>query len=171
MRYDKGVPWERTDLVVRTVFKIAEVVARRLVGSIPTRSRQVSSRCRCQNEWRRPWWDGDCLRFQHFPYSLRFGKHRALGHERFSPFSTHCCTQSADGAGVLLPTGWFPRFRSGVGLWHSTFVWERRTRKTCAVGQQFVLQIRPPCSGIYVVHLLVVEVPASDVGCRVLAHG
>ena len=32
--------WERTDLVVRTVFKIAEVVARRLVGSIPTRSRQ-----------------------------------------------------------------------------------------------------------------------------------
>jgi hypothetical protein len=26
--------------VVRTVFKIAEVVARRLVGSIPTRSRQ-----------------------------------------------------------------------------------------------------------------------------------
>ena len=34
-------PWERTDLVVRTVFKIAEVVARRLVGSIPTRSRQA----------------------------------------------------------------------------------------------------------------------------------
>ena len=33
--------WERTDLVVRTVFKIAEVVARRLVGSIPTRSRQI----------------------------------------------------------------------------------------------------------------------------------
>ena len=34
-------PWERTDLVVRTVFKIAEVVARRLVGSIPTRSRHL----------------------------------------------------------------------------------------------------------------------------------
>ena len=32
--------WERTGLVARTVFKIAEVVARRLVGSIPTRSRQ-----------------------------------------------------------------------------------------------------------------------------------
>ena len=32
--------WERTNLVVRTVFKIAEVVARRLVGSIPTRFRQ-----------------------------------------------------------------------------------------------------------------------------------
>jgi hypothetical protein len=35
-----SLSWERTDLVVRTVFKIAEVVARRLVGSIPTRSRQ-----------------------------------------------------------------------------------------------------------------------------------
>ncbi len=36
-----GLPteWERTGLVARTVFKIAEAVARRLVGSIPTRSR------------------------------------------------------------------------------------------------------------------------------------
>jgi hypothetical protein len=34
---------ERTGLVARTVFKIAEVVARRLVGSIPTRSRQVKT--------------------------------------------------------------------------------------------------------------------------------
>jgi hypothetical protein len=33
--------WERTGLVARTVFKIAEVVARRLVGSIPTRSRHL----------------------------------------------------------------------------------------------------------------------------------
>src|SRR6516162_6898863 len=33
--------WERTGLVARTVFKIAEAVARRLVGSIPTRSRQT----------------------------------------------------------------------------------------------------------------------------------
>ncbi len=32
--------WECTDLVVRTVFKIAEAAVRRLVGSIPTRSRQ-----------------------------------------------------------------------------------------------------------------------------------
>ena len=31
--------WERTSLVARTVFKTAEAVARRLVGSIPTRSR------------------------------------------------------------------------------------------------------------------------------------
>jgi hypothetical protein len=35
--------WERTGLVARTVFKIAEVVERRLVGSIPTRSRQVKT--------------------------------------------------------------------------------------------------------------------------------
>ena len=35
--------WERTGLVARTVFKIAEVVARRLVGSIPTRSRQQNA--------------------------------------------------------------------------------------------------------------------------------
>ena len=35
--------WERTGLVARTVFKIAEVAARRLVGSIPTRSRQVNT--------------------------------------------------------------------------------------------------------------------------------
>jgi len=35
--------WERTNLVVRTVFKIAEAVVRRLVGSIPTRSRQVKT--------------------------------------------------------------------------------------------------------------------------------
>jgi hypothetical protein len=33
---------ERTGLVARTVFKTAEAVARRLVGSIPTRSRHVS---------------------------------------------------------------------------------------------------------------------------------
>lgn len=35
--------WERTNLVVRAVFKTAEAVARRLVGSIPTRSRQVKT--------------------------------------------------------------------------------------------------------------------------------
>jgi hypothetical protein len=46
-------PWERTDLVVRTVFKIAEVVARRLVGSIPTRSRQNHYSTRNNSEqWR-----------------------------------------------------------------------------------------------------------------------
>ena len=33
--------WERTGLVARPVFKTGEAVARRLVGSIPTRSRQV----------------------------------------------------------------------------------------------------------------------------------
>jgi hypothetical protein len=40
---NKAIPeaWERTGLVARTVFKIAEVVARRLVGSIPTRSRHL----------------------------------------------------------------------------------------------------------------------------------
>jgi hypothetical protein len=32
--------WERTGLVARPVFKTGEAVARRLVGSIPTRSRQ-----------------------------------------------------------------------------------------------------------------------------------
>ena len=31
--------WERTGLVARPVFKTGEAVARRLVGSIPTRSR------------------------------------------------------------------------------------------------------------------------------------
>ena len=36
-------PWESTDLVVRTVFKTAEAVARRLVGSIPTLSRHYTT--------------------------------------------------------------------------------------------------------------------------------
>lgn len=36
--------WERTGLVARTVFKIAEAVVRRLVGSIPTRSRHICAR-------------------------------------------------------------------------------------------------------------------------------
>jgi len=33
--------WESTGLVARAVFKTAEAVARRLVGSIPTLSRQL----------------------------------------------------------------------------------------------------------------------------------
>ena len=40
VKQDISTSRERTGLVARTVFKIAEVVARRLVGSIPTRSRQ-----------------------------------------------------------------------------------------------------------------------------------
>jgi hypothetical protein len=39
-KQDISTSRERTGLVARTVFKIDEVVARRLVGSIPTRSRQ-----------------------------------------------------------------------------------------------------------------------------------
>jgi hypothetical protein len=35
-----ALPWERTGLVARTVFKTVEAFARGLVGSIPTRSRQ-----------------------------------------------------------------------------------------------------------------------------------
>jgi|GEM_PF-5337718 hypothetical protein len=37
--------WECTGLVARTVFKIAEAAVMRLVGSIPTRSRQLKSPC------------------------------------------------------------------------------------------------------------------------------
>ena len=47
------ITWERTNLVVRTVFKIAEAVARRLVGSIPTRSRQVKTLAYLCVFWRR----------------------------------------------------------------------------------------------------------------------
>lgn len=41
MRLMSSAAWESTGLVARTVFKTAEAGATRLVGSIPTLSRQI----------------------------------------------------------------------------------------------------------------------------------